>query len=598
MEDFKSKVIEVKSAYDLAEYIENSGVSLKPNGAGRYKGLCPFHMEKTPSFIVNEAFQSYRCFGCGAHGDLLSFVQEYETLSFIEALSKLAEARGITIERSDGGNSIDYRELKRIVKHTARFFRAHFKQLPESHPAKKEIIDRGLSLNKMAYGYAPEGRTALYDYLSKRGFKDDDILLTGVCKLYEGRKKPVDFWNGRLMFFIQDITGGFIGFSSRKINENDKGGKYINSPDSPIFNKSKALYNISHARTTAAKEEKIYVTEGQFDVAALVEAGLSNVVASSGTAFTEEHAMMCRRLVRDTGEIIFCFDGDSAGRGASRKVFEHTPLIHSQAWAVPMPAGKDPCDLREDLGNENFVKFLEKKKVPLISYILDGILESHDTSTELGREAYLEEAMGVLRSVTSVTLRDSFLRKVAINSFTPIDLLRESIGTFTESKKEVYEKPTEELLSDNEVEQKLLDTFDEERFSLAYRIMSLLVEEPELKKLYEKEELEKIFPKVLRETLEVLLSRDDFIIEAFPYPLLMEKVVERNFFPLIHVMDSEDRKKQFVFIVEELREHLRTTYADKLHRQISASIDSSDITVFEEALKVEAKRLNDFEGKI
>lgn len=598
MKDFKDKVVEVKSAYDLADYIQQSGVSLKANGVGRMKGLCPFHTEKTPSFIVNESFQSYQCFGCGASGDILSFVQEYESLTFMEALTELAENRGIPINfKQEADDGVNYRALQNIVRDSALFFKKNFHNLPETHPAKTEIKERGLSLKKMVYGYAPEGRTTLYNHLSSLGYKDKDILMTGVCRQYDEGGRITDFWSGRLMFFITNITGKPIAFSARKVYENDRGGKYVNSPSSPIFNKSRALYNLSGARKEASEKESIYVTEGQFDVASFVEAGLKNAVAASGTAFTEEQALICRRLVRDTGEIIFCFDGDKSGASAARKVFESTPVIHSQSYAIPLPKGFDPCDLRLDLGNDLFRKFVKKKKIPLLTLILDQLLDEYDMESELEREAYVEESLALLRKVTSPTLRDSFLRRVAINSLTSLELLRESIGSPPE---EVSLEVTSVSHgdTDDEVEKRLLKKFDEDLYNLPYRLLALMVEEPRLKGFYSSKDLLKLFPKELRGSLGVVLKYDDFVVDRFEYPVLAERIVNTNFFPFIHAMDSFEREKQFHFLVKELRLYLIEAYRFKLQSKMSDTILDGDIEALAAAIEAEESRVKTFEERI
>ena len=251
-EGFKNAVAEIKHAYDIRDYIEAAGVTLKPAGAGRWKGLCPFHDEKTPSFTVDESFQNYRCFGCGASGDLITFTQEHDGLGFMDALTMLASDKGIVIpdnkNKKDDTPSVDYAALRECVRAAANYFWTQYRNLPEEHPAVREVTSRGLNPNSGMYGYAPEGRTDLYQHLKSKGFSDDTITTTGVCSRTE-RGSIIDFWSGRLIFYIQDTMGKVVGFSGRRLYDTDfKQGKYVNSPATPLFHKSKILYNLPQAR--------------------------------------------------------------------------------------------------------------------------------------------------------------------------------------------------------------------------------------------------------------------------------------------------------------------------------------------------------------
>lgn len=598
MSDFKNKVSEVKEAFNIVDYIEASGVTLKPNGVGKFKGLCFAHSEKTPSMVVSDVFQNYKCFGCGASGDLLSFVQEYESLSFSEALQSLADKAGIEIEQ-DTESTINYRGLRAVMKDTTRFFRVHFSKLPETHVAKQQVTDRGLSLDKMAYGYAPEGRTALYDFLRKRGHRDQEIVETGVCYRIKDSSRIVDFWNGRLMFFILDITGNPVGFSGRKVFENDThSGKYVNTKDMPLFNKHKTLYNIYSAKKVASEESSIYVSEGQFDVSALVEAGVPNVVASSGTAFGEDQSLMCRRLVGESGEIIFCFDGDLAGIKAAKKVFENTPIIHPQAYAIPFPKDTDPCDLRQDLGNEEFFKYLKKNKTPLVGFVLDSLLEEFDMGSEMGRTQYINEALSVLSGITSLSLRDSFLRQVALHSFTQIGMLREMLKNTIKTPNRqllptVEEDEDKTVISDDEKEQKLLSIFGgNEALDLSYRIMAAIIGSNELTEAISLEELQELFPNILKPLLNTVYEGGVFVAEKYAYPLLMERIVEEMVSPLYHLMNDQVRLNHYNFLLKELRSlHSESRLLRSYRQTLDAISGSNDINVLKAALDME-KKLN------
>lgn len=415
----KTVIAEIKASYDLADYIENSGVSLKRMG-NRSKGLCPFHNENTPSFTVDDNFQNYHCFGCGVHGDIIHFVQENDNLSFWEAIESLATNRNIAMPEKSGDyeKGEDVASLREIVRESAIFFWKLYQKLPEDHVAKKEITNRKLSSDNKynIYGYAPEGKDKLYKFLKSKGFSDDSIEKTGVCRKSE--YGFFDAWQGRLMFIISDITGRPVGFSGRKLYETDKMGKYVNSIDSLVFNKSNVLFNINNAKKQAKEKSEIYVGEGQFDVMSVLESENSNVVASSGTAFTERQSSQLRRLVGESGIIIFIFDGDEAGREAARKVFDTDPMIHNRAYVVSFPEGQDPDDYAQQHGHQALGEYISnpKNRISITEFVLGVEKDNADMSTPEGRSRYLERASEVLSKVSAQSLRNEYAKLVSLEA--------------------------------------------------------------------------------------------------------------------------------------------------------------------------------------
>lgn len=408
--NIKDVIIAVKEAYPLEEYIESNGVTLKKSGRN-YKGLCPFHDEKTPSFMVYSDSQNYRCFGCGESGDIFDYAGMQENMPFVEIVEMLATEKNIPVE-SDQDSTVDYTGLNNVIMETALFFKKRFAELDDTHPARQQVTERGLSTTDMAYGYAPEGGKVLYQHLSNKGFSDDLILESGVCRKSE--YGFYDFWRGRLMFFITDRRGKPVGFSGRKLNSNDKGGKYINSPESAVYHKSSTLFNIHRAAKSAGAHSELYVVEGQFDVAALKASGVDNVVAPSGTAFTSTQATMCLRLVGGTqGKLVFCFDGDKAGVKAAEKVFESNPEIHASSYVVVLPQGMDPCDYRMENGAESLVTFLETRRVSLVRFVLSQVLNRHDVTQMMGKTRFVEEAASYVAKINNMVLRNSAITDVS-----------------------------------------------------------------------------------------------------------------------------------------------------------------------------------------
>lgn len=594
--DLKSVVAQIKSAYVLSDYIKASGVQLKPAGAGKWKGLCSFHNDSKPSFTVSDDYQNYKCWSCGATGDIFKWVTQIEHLEFMEALKKLAEDKGIQLELEKNENAVDYRAIKECLREAANFYAREYHKLPPEHPARKQVTDRGLSEKGMVYGYAPEKRTALYDHLKSKSFTDEIILQAGVATKWEDTGKFSDFWNGRLMFVITDITGKPIGFSGRILfTDRDKRGKFVNSTAGPVFDKSSALFNVQNAKDPASKEKAVYVAEGQFDVAAFIEADVPNTVASSGTAFTQQQGAILQRLVGESGRVIFAFDGDAAGISAALKVFVKVPNIHSSAWVVQFPEGQDPCDYRLEHGNEK-LKELVSNPIPLVGFVLEAAKNDFDLRTELGRAQYLDHAARVLATIASNSLRNTFTRKVALDSFTDVETVREltkkskpleldkELGTVETT----YTVP-EEL--EDTVSQPLMELIDtNEAYALAARFLGLAVIDRELVPHLPKNK--KKLPKEFGNFIDTLAQLDPskpIIPEAFDESDFVEYLTSANLFP--HASSpSFDTKHQFAYVFKRYMETVKAAHEQEVHARIHAVLSSTEnnqLDLLEEALRSE-----------
>lgn len=568
--NFKDAIVEVKEAYDIDEFIESSGVSLKPSGVDKLKGLCPFHSEKTPSFTVDTQFQNYRCFGCGASGDIFSYVCETENLSFKEALRLLADSKGIALEESSDEDSVDYAGLRAVTKETALYFYRSFKKLPEDHEAKTQISERGLDISDSVFGYAPGARNSLYSYLKKKNFSDELILQTGVCKRNSKTDEIFDFWSNRLMFIVTDIQGRPIAFSGRRLRESDKMGKYVNSSESPIFSKGKSLYNLKDAKNSA-KSQGLYICEGQFDVASFVHAGLTNTVASLGTAFTERQADLCIRIAGNS-RLTFCFDGDSAGLEATRKIFRLTPRLHSVSDVVVFPKDQDPCDYRLENGNSALKSYVEENRTSLVEFVLDLLKSSSDLSTMAGRSSYLARACEDLALVTDRAIRESAAGIVSLNAVVTLESVLEGIeeaskelkkkeknkssrraknsedDEVTESDQGSSETPSEE----SDPEEELIELIEsDKRYFICSKLLAISARNPSVKSKVIK--IRKDFPLEMVPLLEELKAmRQKIIIENLSMPTVARKIY-LEIPTYTDLMTEEDLQSHVKTLVEILR---------------------------------------------
>lgn len=427
----KEDILKVKELANIEDVISNTGVTLKKSGINSLKGLCPFHSEGTPSFHVRPNHGTFTCFGCGKRGDVISFIQEKENMTFTEAVRFVADLYSIEIveeiDQEEAESGVSRKRLLEVNKEFGQWLRNNYDTLPTAHPARTELAKRDLGMfaASCGVGYAPEGWQNAREHLASKGFTDDDMIAAGIASQNE-EGRVYDAFRGRVTWEIKDVLGRIIGFGARRIFEADRGPKYLNTPETVLYKKSNVLYGIDLARQASAKTSVMYVVEGYTDVMAFRAAGVYNVVASCGTAFGDTHASIVRRIVGDKGSIIFCFDGDAAGLAAARKTFEIKTPIHNSAFAVSFDEG-DPCDVRIAGGNQALLDAIETKK-PLTEFVLRHELGQHDMSSPEGRSAYLQDIAPVLLQISDPVLRSEYVSKVTLWAGTTLDNARATLN--------------------------------------------------------------------------------------------------------------------------------------------------------------------------
>ena len=410
-------------------------VALRPAGVGALKGLCPFHDERTPSFHVRPAQGYYHCFGCGEGGDVIKFVENIHHLSFAEAVQYLADKTGVTLhyEESGGGDRKDPNRVSRARileanRNAAQFFRSQLGS-KEAIGAQKFLSARGFDAEvaaKFSLGYAPASWDALLSYLRKRGFTEPELAASGLFS--RGQRGPYDRFRGRLIWPISNLTGEIVGFGARRLGEDDKGPKYLNTPETAVYKKSKVLYGIDMAKKAISRQRRIVVVEGYTDVMAAHLAGVECAVATCGTAFGSDHVQIVRRLLGDNadpaagvllssgkargGEVIFTFDGDEAGQKAALHAFGEDQAFASQTFVAVEPSGKDPCDLWQTQG-ATAVRALVDSRRPLFEFVLRTILKAYNLDTSEGRVNGLRAAAPVVSRIRDVALRSEYTRRLA-----------------------------------------------------------------------------------------------------------------------------------------------------------------------------------------
>ncbi len=402
---------ELLARTDIVDLIDGF-VPLKKAGKD-FQACCPFHDEKTPSFTVSQPKQFYHCFGCGANGTAISFLMEYNHLEFLEAIEELANKAGLPIpqEASLVKTDSNLSELYELLELVVRFYNRQLREHPQSKRAVDYLKDRGISgeiAKSFELGFAPAGWDNLIQELGSSDAAKQRLAKTGML-IKRDNGGYYDRFRDRIMFPIRDTRGRVIGFGGRVLDDDTP--KYLNSPETPIYSKGRELYGLYQARHANKDLRRIYVVEGYMDVIALAQFGINNAVASLGTAATSDHL---ERLFRATPEVVFCFDGDNAGRKAAWRAMETTlPLIRDgrQAFFMFMPQGEDPDTFVRSQGRESFED--SDTYVALSDYLFDSLKQNTDLSTTQGQARMMEEAIPFIRQMPDGALRKLMVRDLA-----------------------------------------------------------------------------------------------------------------------------------------------------------------------------------------
>jgi DNA primase len=345
MNSSNSTIAEIKDRLNIADVL-SSYIQLKKAGTN-FKANCPFHSEKSASFMISPSKQIWHCFGCGEGGDIFSFVMKYENLDFAEALKLLAEKAGVELPKYNKGNAKEeqYKDrLFQINDLAAKFYNKILLETPIAEPARNYLKNRKLTaetIKEWQIGFAPQGYHYLEEFLGKRGFTKQELVDSGVSARSE-RGEVYDRFFNRITFPIKNYSGSIIGFTARLLDENKKSAKYINSPETFIYSKSKVIFGLAQAKQAIRREDAVVVVEGNMDVITSHQAGFKNVVASSGTAFTFEQLQMLSRLTKN---LKFAFDQDQAGANATRRTLDLALQLGFNVYIVKIGEAKDPDEL-------------------------------------------------------------------------------------------------------------------------------------------------------------------------------------------------------------------------------------------------------------
>lgn len=446
-----SQVEEIKAKVDIFSLVSEY-VSLKKSGKN-YKGLCPFHGEKTPSFMVNPERNIFKCFGCDKGGDIFTFIEEIEGVSFVDALKQLARRAGVQLQQIEISQEEKDKDIYIQINSKAAEF---YNYLLTKHPVGKEALtylkSRGVTdgtIKEFQLGFATRQRDVLTRFLIKKGFTIR-YLMTGGVSLPDGRNYRDRFYQ-RILFPIRNLQGDVVGFSGRILGDGEP--KYLNSPDSPIFNKSKLLFGMDIAKTEVKKAKEIILVEGNFDVLLSHQTGVKNVVAPLGTGLGEAQIALIKRF---TDKVSLCFDSDRAGQAATQRGIELAENAGLQVGVVNLKEGKDPAELISTKPEE--WKKAATQTTPVLDFYLDSFVDRYGSDNAEGKRKISGSYLPILGKIEDPLIRTHYLQKMAALLKVDEEILFKAInrflpGTFTGSKSLPV---TQEMSPKNQVERYLL----------------------------------------------------------------------------------------------------------------------------------------------
>lgn len=470
---------EVRERTDIVEVVSQS-VTLKKVGKN-FKGLCPFHSEKTPSFTVSPEKRIYHCFGCGAGGNVFKFVMQTQSISFVDAVKQFADRAGVSIPRPNMGNDPQYKEreaLKKTNELAAKYFHSLFNDAEAGLAARDYLKSRhftGEVLDKYQIGWALPAWRGLVNHFQKNGSLSRDIVLkSGLVIEKEESSNTYDRFRGRVIFPIKDPHGSVIGFGGRTIVEGEN-PKYLNSPETPLYQKSQVLFGMDIARQAIRKEDQAILVEGYLDQMRATQYGILNSVATCGTALTPKQAAMLRNYA---SSVVLVFDSDNAGRAAADKGFDvlHEKGLHVKT--VFLPEGQDPDSYIQENGAEKFLEKIKSAKPFLESYI-DTVVAGKNGNSPSERVEMANQVLPMVGKVHNLVERNGLLEYFSFKAkIDDASFLTELKKTFSRNKGRMDIAETETnstlnlerhlvhlILSDKETAQRVFEAINPEDFS-------------------------------------------------------------------------------------------------------------------------------------
>lgn len=434
------KIEEIRSANDIVDVV-SAHVRLKKRGKN-YLGLCPFHQEKTPSFTVSSEKQLYHCFGCGKGGNVFTFIMELEKVSFVEAVRSLAEKVGIVLSFTevDQEKQSEIEALYNACRFAGLQFYNNLTKTDEGRGALEYFHGRGFSdetIRAFGLGYSLNSWDSLLQHSKDEGIKSEDLQKAGLIRLRDDGSGAYDYFRGRAMFPIFSTSGRVIGFGARKMRDDDAvQGKYINSPETPIYNKSRVLFGLFHSKEALRSADNALMVEGYADLISLYQAGIQNVVASSGTALTEEQVQLISHYTKN---LTLVYDADSAGSNATLRGVDIALAQDLDVRVVELPEGEDPDSFVQKHGGKEFLKLVEQS-ISFIDFKARQFLRSGALATPEGKSEAVRSIVQSIAKMKDELRRNFFIKDVAAKYDLYESILYRELERWTTKEKQSFRR--------------------------------------------------------------------------------------------------------------------------------------------------------------
>lgn len=453
------KINQIREAVDIVDLI-GEYVQLKKQGRN-YFGLCPFHGENSPSFSVSTEKQIFHCFGCGAGGNIFTFLMDIEGYNFVESAKVLAEKGNVPLEveinKDSKRSNMPEGSQQMLEAHDLlrKFYNHLLVNTKEGQEALEYLLDRGFTeetIEKFQIGYSLDSWDFVSKFLLKRGFPPEYMEQAGLIIYREKDESYFDRFRNRVMFPIMDHQGNTIAFSGRAMGDDEP--KYLNSPETPIFNKSKTLYNFHHARPHIRKKEQVVIFEGFADCISAVSAGVENSVATMGTALTDQHIQL---LKRNTDQVLICYDSDSAGLNAANRAVNMLQETDFTVKVALMPDNMDPDDYIKEFGEKSFVSEVIGASLTYMAFKMHYLRRGKNVNNEGDRIQYIEEVLKEISRLPNAVERDHYLRQLSSEFTLSLDALEQQQRQvfFAERKKGTLPQPAAQKKMTLQYEHKL-----------------------------------------------------------------------------------------------------------------------------------------------
>ncbi len=559
-----SPVDEIKNRLDIVDVISGY-VKLRKTGKD-YKALCPFHSEKTPSFFVSPSKQIWHCFGCGIGGDMFSFIMKIEGVEFVDALRTLAQKAGVILKKQDPKLQSQRSKIYEICQEAAEFFEENFHPAGGQPQAEKEakavqdyLKNRGISsesIKEFKIGYALDSWSSLYEHLTSLGYKIDDIEKAGL--IIKTQNKYYDRFRGRIMFPICDISGQVIAFTGRVFKGDESTAKYINSPETLIFNKSQILYGLDKAKVDIRKQDQCILVEGQVDAIMSHQAEVRNTIATSGTALTLDHLRIIKRY---TDNLLLAFDTDTAGEEATKKGIGLAQGAEFNIKITILSGGKDPADIiKENPGA--WKKAIEEAR-PIMEFYFENVFSKYDPEKLEDKRQIAKELLVPIKRIANEIERAHWLQVLAARLNVQEKLLNEAL-TKVKRLDERIDEPSFVKTSEGKI------TLEKSRLqSLEENLLGFILKHPEHLELLKTGLLSEYFSNPVTQKIfqELKKQKSGFDLKEFQKKVLPDQpyYLEHLIFQIEHYnLEGKDILKEIIFCINDIKSNCLKKKLSKL----------------------------------